>query len=153
MESALVGRTLASDRNRHTAAVLTLEGDRLTKCRREALSDDSGAGKVRARVEKVHVPAAAAAKPGLTSEDLCRHRAQRNAVRDGQVVRPVGGGDCIFGRQMCADTCGDRLLAGREVHLSGNQTRANVKGWFLVGVVRRPDRLFVCPDKPVSYTH
>ena len=147
MESALVGRTLASDRNRHMVAVLTLEGERLTKCRREALSDDPRAGEVRTRVEKVHVPATAAAKSGLTAEDLCRHRAQLNAVRNRQVVRPVGGGDCIFGRQMCADPRGDRLLAGREVHLSGNQARTDVEGWLLVGVVREPNGLFVCPDK------
>src|SRR5665647_172180 len=147
MESALVGRTLAGDRNRHMAAALTLEGERLTKCWREALSDDSGAGKVRARVEKVHVPAAAAAKPGLTAEDLCRHWAQRNAVRDRQMVRTMCGGDCIFVREMCADPRSNRLLAGREVHLSRYQARADVEGWFLVGVVRCPDRLFVCPDE------
>jgi hypothetical protein len=68
-------------------------------------------------------------------------------VRDGQVMRPVGGGDGIFGAQMCADPRGDRLLASREVHLPGNQTRAYVEGRFLVGVVREPDRLFVRPDQ------
>src|SRR5665647_3549474 len=147
MESALVGRALASDSNRHMAVVLTLKSERLTECRREALGDDSGAGKVRARVKKVHMPTTAASKPGLPAEDLCRHRAQRNTMRDRQVVRPVGGCDCIVGRQMCADPSGDWLLAGREVHLSRNQACADVESWLLVGVVRGPDRLFVCPDK------
>src|SRR5450759_3142512 len=96
MESALIGRALAGARNRHAGAVLTLEGERLTKCRRQALRDDSRTGEVPARVEEVHVPAATAAKPGLTAEDLGSHRAQRNAVRDRQVVRAVGGGECIF---------------------------------------------------------
>src|SRR5664280_3693543 len=100
MESALIGRTLTSNRNRHPGVALTLKGERLTECRRQALGDDSGAGEMRARVEEVHVPAAATAKPGLTAEDLSRHRAQRNSVRNGQVVRPVGGGDGIIARQM-----------------------------------------------------
>ena len=83
MKSALIGRALAGDGNRHVGAALALEGERLTECRGEALCDDSGTGKVRARVEEVHVSAAAMAKARLTAEDLCCHRAQRNAVCDG----------------------------------------------------------------------
>src|SRR5665647_429303 len=83
----------------------------------------------------------------MTAEIFGRHRAQRNALRDGHVVRSVGGRECVFRRQMRANPRGDRLLAGRKMHLSGNQARTDVEGGLLVGVVLAPYRLFVGPDQ------
>src|ERR1035437_7399389 len=147
MEGALVCRPLTGDRNCHAGVALALEGERLTECWRKTLGDDSGAGEVRARVEEVHVPAAAVAEPGLTTEDLRGHRAQPDAVGDGQVVWPVGGGDRIFGSQVRTDPGGDWLLACRQMHFYGDEARADVEGWLLVGVVRGSDRLLVGPDQ------
>src|SRR5664280_732247 len=147
MEGALVSRALAGDGNCHPGVALTLEGERLTECWWKTLGDDPRAGEVRARVEEVHVPPAAAAKPGLTTEDLRGHGAQPNAVGDRQVVRPVGGSDRIFRAQVRTDPGGDRLLAGGQVHLPGNEAGPDVEGWFLVCVVRGSDRLFIGPDQ------
>src|SRR5665647_822331 len=83
----------------------------------------------------------------MTAEIFGRHGTQGNALRDGHVVWPVGGGERVFWRQMRADPRGDRLLASREVHLSRNQSRADVEGGLLVGIVLTPDRLFVRPDQ------
>src|SRR4029450_1473181 len=110
VEGALVGRALAGDGDRDPVGALALERERLAERRRVALGDDAGAGEVRRRVEQVHVPAAAATQPGLAAEDLRGHLAQVDAVRDGEVVRAVRGGDRVAGGEVGTDTGRDRVL-------------------------------------------
>ena len=74
-------------------------------------------------------------------------RSQVDAVRDREVVRPVGRGDRVVGGEVGADAGRDRLLAGRQVHLAGHQTLADVEPRPLVGVVLAQDRLLEGPDE------
>ena len=93
------------------------------------------------RVEQVHVTAAAVAQAGLATEDLRSHPVQVHAVRDREVVRPVGRGDRVVRAQVGAHARRHRLLAGGKVHLPRYESLADVEAGPLVGVVLAQDRL------------
>jgi hypothetical protein len=141
LERALVGGSLAGERHRHPVAAGPLERERLPERGRQALGDDARAGEVDVRVEQVHVPAPAVAQAALAPEDLGGHLVQVHAVRDGDVMRPVGRGDRVAGAQVRAHASGYRFLPGRQVHLAGHQPGPDVERGFLVRVVLAEDRL------------
>jgi hypothetical protein len=70
------------------------------------------------RVEQVHVAATAVPEPVLPPEYLGGHPAQVHAVRDREMVRPVGADHRVLGGQVGADPGRDRLLPGRKVHFT-----------------------------------
>ena len=147
VERALVGGSFPGDGDGDAALALPLEGERLAAGHGVALRDDARAREVGDRVEEVHVAAFAAAQAGLAPEDLGRHAVQVDAVRDGQVVRPVRPGDGVIGVQVGADAGCDGLLTSGEMHLAGDQTGPDVPLRLLVRVVIAKKRRLEGPDQ------
>jgi hypothetical protein len=146
MERTLVGSTLSGDCDGDVVGALALERHRLTASDRIPLCDDPRACEVVGGVKQMHVPALAAAQPGVTTVDLSRHGVHVHTVGQREVVRSVGSCDGVVAVQMGAHAHGCRFLTGGEVHLSGDQSGTDVPRRRLVGVVLLQDPGFVLPD-------
>jgi hypothetical protein len=141
-------------------AAAHLVGQRRAAGRRQARADDAAAAEAVLRIEQVHVAALAAAEPGDLAEDLGGHAIERHALGDGEVVRPVGADHGVLRSQVRADADGDRLLAGREVHLAGHRARGDVEGQPRLDVRRQlafqidlRQRLLVAADQQHRLVH
>jgi hypothetical protein len=128
VEGALVGGALTEERHGHVVLAQLLEGQGMADGRWHPFGDDPAAAEVGRRVEEVHVAALAVAQAGLLAEDLGGEPLHVHAVGQGDVVRPVGGGDRIGRSKVSGDPHRDRFLSGRQVHLAGHGPSGDVEG-------------------------
>ena len=85
----------------------------------------------------MHVAALAAAEARGPAEQLRGQAVERNALRYREVVRPVRADDRVVVAQMSAHPHCNRLLAGRQMHLTGHRSAGNVEGESLLDVGRK----------------
>ena len=114
---ALVGAAVAGEADRHPVGAARLGAQcRPDGQRRVAADDGVGAQHALVQIGDVHGPALAAAQaPGL-GEDLQHHALYVAALGDAVAVAAMGRADVVVVGQMQADTGGDGLLTGVQMH-------------------------------------
>ena len=137
MKGALVGRAFAEEGHRHPVLAQLLGREGRAAGRRQAGADDAAAAELVHRIEQVHVAALALAQAGDLAEHLGRHRVERHALGNGEVVRPVRADHGVLLLEVRADAHRHRLLAGGQVHLARHRPGADVKRQALLDVGRQ----------------